>query len=88
MKPNQEASYLEYKSHIYMNQETQSFESINPNHWEEIKRPCHAVYVFLMITPTCARDIIHLSDLYPSKALVSCLDTFVAKRKRALQNVS
>lgn len=43
-------------------------------------------YIFLILSPTCARDIIHLTDLYPSKALVSCLDTFVAKGKRALQN--
>lgn len=38
------------------------------------------------MTPTCARDIIHLTDIYPSKALVSCLNTFVAKEKTALQN--
>lgn len=47
MKPNQVASYLEYKPQIGMNQETQSFESINSNHWKERKRPCHAIWIHL-----------------------------------------
>lgn len=43
-------------------------------------------YIFLIVTSGCARDITHLTDLYPSKALVSCLDTLIVKEKRALQN--
>lgn len=90
MKPNQVASYLEYKPQIYMNQETQSFESINSNTGKKKKKKKGSAmqygYIFLIVTSGCARDITHLTDLYSSKALVSCLNTFIVKEKRALQN--
>lgn len=53
-----------------MNQETQSFDSINSNHWKEKKGSAMQYgYRFLIITSSCARDITHLTDLYPFTAL-------------------